>query len=153
MSKVFLLSTNISMEPYPVYPLGMAIIASALVAAGHEVLQYDFLATGESEQALAEAATSFSPDVVCLSLRNIDNVDSFAMEDAWYLAHAKKLLAVVRSNSSAPIVVGGSAFTIMPEVILDYIGAEYGVIGEGEQIVCSIVENLALGHNVPRLSD
>lgn len=153
MSKVFLLSTNISTEPYPVYPLGMAIIASALVAAGHEVLQYDFLVAGESEQALAEAVTGFSPDVVCLSLRNIDNVDSFAMEDAWYLAHAKELLGVVRANSSAPIVVGGSAFTIMPEAILDYIGAEYGVVGEGEQIVCSIVENLTLGRKVPRLSD
>ena len=153
MSKVFLLSTNISTEPYPVYPLGMAIIAGALVATGHEVLQYDFLVAGESEQALAEAVTGFSPDVVCLSLRNIDNVDSFAMEDTWYLAHAKELLGVVRTNSSAPIVVGGSAFTIMPEAIIDYIGAEYGVVGEGEQIVCSIVENLALGREVPRLSD
>ncbi|MCK4503492.1 MAG: lipid biosynthesis B12-binding/radical SAM protein [Desulfuromonadales bacterium] len=153
MSKVFLLSTNISTEPYPVYPLGMAIIAGALVAAGDEVLQYDFLAAGESEQGLATAVAGFSPDVICLSLRNIDNVDSFAMEDAWYLAQAKELLAVVRSKSSAPVIVGGSAFTIMPEAILDYIGAEYGVVGEGEQLVCSIVKNLVDGLAVPRLSD
>jgi len=153
MSRVFLLSTNVSTEPYPVYPLGMAIIAGALTAAGHEVSQYDFLAAGESEQALAEAVAAFSPDLICLSLRNIDNVDSFAMEDAWYLAQAKGLLAVARSKSTVPVIVGGSAFTIMPEAILEYLGAEYGVIGEGEQIVCRIVDDLALGRKVPRLSD
>ena len=153
MSRVFLLSTNIAIEPYPVYPLGMAIISGALVAAGHEVLQYDFLAAGESEQALAAAVAEFSPDVVCLSLRNIDNVDSFAMEEAWYLAHAKELLEVVRKNSTAPVIVGGSAFTIMPEAILDYIGAEYGVIGEGEQLICQLVAALANGEAVKRLND
>ncbi len=153
MSKVFLLSTNISTEPYPVYPLGMAIIAGALTATGHEVSQYDFLAAGESESALADAVAEFAPDVICLSLRNIDNVDSFAMEDAWYLSQAKELLAVVRRKSSAPVIVGGSAFTIMPEAILAYIGADYGVVGEGEQIVCSIVSDLVAGNKVPRLSD
>ncbi len=153
MSKVFLLSTNISMEPYPVYPLGMAIIAGALVAAGHAVVQYDFLAAGESEEALTDAVADFSPDCICLSLRNIDNVDSFAMEDAWYLSQAKELLAVVRSKSAAPVIVGGSAFTIMPEAILDYIGAEYGVIGEGEEIICSLVDALAKGDNISRLTN
>jgi len=153
MSKIFLLSTNISTEPYPVYPLGMAIISSALTAAGHEVLQYDFLAAGESFDALLNAVADFSPDVVCLSLRNIDNVDSFAMEDAWYLAQAKELLTTVRRKTSAPVIVGGSAFTIMPAAILDYLGAEYGVIGEGEEIICRIVNDLAQGREVPKLSD
>ena len=153
MSKIFLLSTNISTEPYPVYPLGMAIIAGALTAAGHEVAQYDFLAAGESQQRLLETVVAFAPDVICLSLRNIDNVDSFAMEDAWYLAHARELLELVKSKTSAPTIIGGSAFTIMPEAILDYIGADYGVIGEGEQIICTLVNDLVCGRKVARLSD
>ncbi len=75
------------------------------------------------------------------------------MEDAWFLAQAKELLAVVRSKSSAPAIVGGSAFTIMPEAILDYIGAEYGVVGEGEQVISSIVADLVAGKEVVRLTD
>ena len=43
MSRVFLLSSNISTDPYPVYPLGMAIVAGALQQAGHTVQQFDFL--------------------------------------------------------------------------------------------------------------
>ena len=153
MSKVFLLSTNVTTEPYPVYPLGMAVIAGALVEGGHEVLQFDFLAAGKSKEALIESVRDFSPDVICLSLRNIDNVDSFSMESAWYLAQAKEMADVMRANSSAPIVVGGSAFTVMPEAILNYTGVQYGIVGEGEQLVCNIVESLVAGRKVPRLSD
>ena len=44
MSRIFLVSSNTTVDPYPVYPVGMAIIASALTRAGHEVRQFDFLA-------------------------------------------------------------------------------------------------------------
>jgi lipid biosynthesis B12-binding/radical SAM protein len=153
MSKVFLLSTNVTTEPYPVYPLGMAVIAGALACGGHEVLQFDFLAAGKSKEALVASLRNFAPDVICLSLRNIDNVDSFSKENGWYLAQAKELTEIMRENSDAPIIVGGPAFTVMPEAILDYLGAEYGVVGEGEQLICNLVENLAAGRSVPRLSD
>ena len=153
MSKVFLLSTNVTKEPYPVYPLGMAVIAGALVEGGHQVLQFDFLATGESKDSLVESVRNFGPDVICLSLRNIDNVDSFSMESAWYLAQAKELADIMRANSTAPIVVGGSAFTVMPKPILDYIGIDYGIVGEGERLICDLVDNLVAGREVPRISD
>ncbi len=153
MSKVFLLSTNVTTEPYPVYPLGMAVIAGALVEGGHQVLQFDFLADGKSKENLVAAVRDFAPEVICLSLRNIDNVDSFSMESAWYLAQAKEMADVMRATSPAPIVVGGSAFTVMPEAILDYTGVEYGIVGEGERLICNIVERLVAGQKVPRLSD
>ena len=42
MGRIFLLSTNTMIEPYPVYPLGMAVVASALTSAGHTVRQFIF---------------------------------------------------------------------------------------------------------------
>lgn len=153
MSKVFLLAVNYTMEPYPVYPLGMAIIAGALEAGGHLTHQCDFLVSGKSCEAVAAEINEFQPDVVCLSIRNIDNVDSFLQEKAWYLAQARELVEVVRSCSKAPIVVGGSAFTIMPEEILDYLGCHYGVVGEGEGLICDLIDGLASGKSMPRLSN
>jgi len=152
MSKVFLLSTNYTTEPYPVYPLGMAIIAGALEAGGHQTQQCDFLVCGKSGAAVVDAVTEFQPDVICLSLRNIDNVDSFSRESAWYLAQALELVQLLRSSRNAPIIVGGSAFTIMPEEILDYLGCDYGVSGEGEGLICELIERLAAGQPVPRLN-
>lgn len=153
MSKVFLLSTNYTTEPYPVYPLGMAIIAGALEAGGHQTRQCDFLVAGKSCAAVVAAITEFQPDVIGLSLRNIDNVDSFSQQTAWYLAQAKELVESIRSCSSAPIIVGGAAFTIMPEEILTYLGCDHGVIGEGEGLICALVDGLTAGRSMPRLSN
>lgn len=151
MSRVFVLSVNTTVEPYPVYPLGMAVIASALVARGHEVCQFDFLAAGCSEEDLRKRLEAFAPDVVCFSLRNIDNVDSFCSEKAWYLAKARQQLQLIRATTDVPVILGGAAFSIMPEAILDYVGADYGIVGEGERAVCELVEALAQGVAMPRI--
>ena len=100
MSRVFLLSSNITIDPYPVYPIGMAVVASALVSAGHRVEQFDYLASGKSEAGLRERLKEFAPDYIGLSLRNIDNADSFSDLGGWYLNVAKNLLGVVRGRGA-----------------------------------------------------
>ena len=54
MSRIFLISSNTTIDPYPVYPVGMAIIASALAEAGHEVRQFDFLVAEQSDRGPAQ---------------------------------------------------------------------------------------------------
>lgn len=151
MSRVFLFSANTTMEPYPVYPLGMAVLAGALVGEGHEVRQFDFLAAGGDEERLRRELAEFAPDLVGISLRNIDNVDSFCGESAWYLARVRELVQLIRAATEAPLVVGGSAFSIMPEAILAYLDVDYGIVGEGERALCSLVTDLAEGREVPVL--
>lgn len=145
MSRIFLLSSNVAYDPYPVYPLGMAAVAAALVAAGHDVCQFDHLSEGSSQDKLRDSVRAFAPDVVGLSLRNIDNVDSFSGEAGWYLDIARRLVRVLREGTQSPIMVGGPAFSLMPEEILEYIEADYGVVGEGEQVACNLVEALSFG--------
>jgi lipid biosynthesis B12-binding/radical SAM protein len=153
MSNFFLLSSNVSSDPYPVYPLGMAVVAAALSTAGHRVRQYDYLASGCSEIHLMEALKEFNPDFVGISLRNIDNVDSFSAEKEWYLAENRHLVDIIRLQTAAPIVVGGSGFSILPADILDYLAADYGVVGEGERALCDLVSDLEQGRAVPRIVD
>jgi lipid biosynthesis B12-binding/radical SAM protein len=151
MSKIFLLSTNICVNPYPVYPLGMALIASALASRGHLVRQFDFLAENRSESRLYQAITSFDPNYIGVSIRNVDSVDSFTTDSGWYLAEDKRVISLVRRITDVPIIVGGSGFSLIPEEILDYTGADYGVVGEGEKVVCDLLEALESGLSVPRI--
>lgn len=151
MSNFFLLSSNVSSDPYPVYPLGMAVVAAALNNAGHHVHQYDHLASGCSEIHLRETLKEFNPDFVGISLRNIDNVDSFSAESEWYLAENRQLVDIIRQETAAPIIVGGSGFSILPVDILDYLAADYGVVGEGERALCDLVSDLEQGRAVPRI--
>lgn len=149
--KIFLLSTNTDREPYPVYPLGMAVVAAALTAAKHKVQQFDYLASGESDALLLEAIEDFQPHVIGLSLRNIDNVDSFGSLDQWFLGRTKQIVNLLRSVVDVPIIVGGSAFSIMPDAILDFLGADFGVEGEGEQAVLDLLERVDQNGGGPRI--
>jgi len=107
---VFFSPPDTTIEPYPVYPLGMAVVASPRLGR-HEVRQFDFLTEGESMDALGSALRAFDPDLVGISLRNVDNEDSFSGESGWYLDTARRLAGRVRDATSAPLVLGGGAFS------------------------------------------
>lgn len=151
MSRIFFISSNTMTDPYPVYPLGMAVVSGALTRAGHEVRQYDSLVHDYSLAQLQEQIKAFAPDVLAISLRNIDNVDSFSGEDGWYLKEVKELIADIRQVISIPVVVGGPALTILPEEIAAYLEVDHAIIGEGERSMPELVDALAEGKVVPQL--
>ena len=141
--KILLISTNWETSPYPVYPIGMGMVASALKQAGHEVELFDFLQSGKSTEALVEKVQSVQPDAVGVSIRNIDNVN--AVNEHRYIHTVRDLVKDVRAVTAAPVILGGSAFSIMPKEILEKVGADYGVVGEGEVVICNFIEQLAAG--------
>jgi lipid biosynthesis B12-binding/radical SAM protein len=141
--KTLLIATNVAQTPYPVYPLGMAIVAAALRAAGHETAQFDFLQNDASLEAVAQAVRRERPDLVGLSMRNIDNVNM--MNEQRYVAVVRDIAQIVRRECGARIVLGGSAFSILPETLMTLIGADYGVRGEGESAAVELADSLAAG--------
>jgi lipid biosynthesis B12-binding/radical SAM protein len=149
--KVLLVAANPAVEPYPVYPLGLACVAAAAQAAGRLVRQFDYLTVGSeaAAQALAAELRSFQPDVVGVGLRNIDGADSLNQDN--YLDTAAALVAVVRAATGAPIILGGAAFSLAPEAILDRLGADYGVVGEGELSFPWLIAALQAGEAPDRI--
>lgn len=149
MSTVLLVSVNTCQDPYPVYPLGMSMVARGLEDAGHEVRQMDLLTDGEPGALLA-AAIALAPVCVGLSLRNVDNVDSVSDGGEWQLGPAKELTDGLR-RAGLPVVVGGAGFSLLPEAILEHLGADHGIVGEGEELMPELVARLAAGLPAPRL--
>jgi len=146
MSRVLLVSSNQVTNPYEVYPLGVAVIAGALVSRGHQVEQFDMLVAGDNGfAALGELVRQTAPEFICLSLRNLDNADSFSGRKGWYLDRERELVAFLRSLTSAPLILGGAGFSLMPEAVIDHLKADYGIIGEGEKALCALIEDLAAG--------
>ncbi|MBN2427432.1 MAG: lipid biosynthesis B12-binding/radical SAM protein [Deltaproteobacteria bacterium] len=151
MSRIFLISSNKHTDPYPVYPLGMAVVARALEATGHSVKQFDCLVQGDSFEELRPAIEAFSPDFLAISIRNIDDVDSFSGEAGWYLGQVKNLIDNLRNISSARVIIGGPGLTIMPETITDYLGADHAVVGEGEKRLPELIAALGAGNPAARV--
>jgi lipid biosynthesis B12-binding/radical SAM protein len=151
MSRIFLISSNTIADPYPVYPLGMAVLTAALSSQGHTIHQFDYFAVAQSLERLRSTLSRFNPDIVGLSLRNIDNVDSTSPDGGWSLELNRDLVRMIREMTDAPVVLGGPGFSIMPEAILDYIGADYGVAGEGESLFNRLIQHIHEGKALNRI--
>lgn len=141
--KVLLISANVTLSPYPVYPLGVSMIAAALTKAGHEVLQADYLQQETSLEAIGSQVEQFKPDFVGISVRNIDNTN--LMNEKWYIQNVKNLVEVVKKITNVKVVLGGAGFSLIPDLILKETGADYGIIGEGEALIVEFANNAAKG--------
>ncbi len=119
------------------------MVAEVARGRGHEVREGDLLRAGPALEPAVDAVRSFQPEVIGLSLRNIDNCDSCDL--ASYNDPYAELVRVLRHNTPAPIVLGGSGYSLFPEALLEQSGADYGVVGEGETVFCRLVDQLISG--------
>jgi radical SAM superfamily enzyme YgiQ (UPF0313 family) len=138
--RILLLSPNTEKLPDPVAPLGLAYLASALQAKGYEVQCLDLCFVENWEEATAKAILAFSPAVMGLSLRNVDNVSY--PNTISYLPFYKRVMERLRELSPARIFLGGSGFTLIPAALLQYLGADGGIVGEGEEAFPRMLEGL-----------
>ena len=149
MARIFLLACNVTREPYPVYPLGLAMIAGSARRAGHEVMEWDLLSRPEPLEQTAARARDFRPGVIGLSLRNVDNTDS--VENVSYVDHYHRVVEALRREIPAcPIVIGGAAVSLFPEELLRHTGGDYAVVGEGETAFNRLVAELTSGAAPPQ---
>ena len=145
--KVLLISANTARSPYPVYPIGISMVAAALRQAGHEVCLFDCLQHEQTLEALSALLRAEPPALVGISIRNIDNVN--LLHEERYIDGVRLLVERIRAETKARIVLGGSGFSLMPDAILEAVGADYGVVGEGEGVFTAFVTAAAKG-NYPR---
>jgi lipid biosynthesis B12-binding/radical SAM protein len=141
--KILLISANVTLSPYPLYPLGVSIVAAVLTKAGHEVLQADFLQQNTSLDAIGKEVQEFGPDLVGISVRNIDNVN--LLHEQHYIQNVKNIVNTVRTVSNAKVLLGGAGFSLIPDLILKETGADYGIVGEGEVLAVEFANNAAKG--------
>jgi radical SAM superfamily enzyme YgiQ (UPF0313 family) len=145
---VLLVSANRERQPYPVVPNGLACVASALDARGHEVRFLDLCFARDPLRAVERAAIQFDPGIVGVSIRNIDNSDSIALRH--YTPEAKSVFeAIRRSAPNARLIAGGAAFGVAPEALFKELGVDYAVAGDGERAAVSLVDALIEGSDVP----
>jgi len=103
--RVMLVYTNRTRILEPAPPIGLSYVATATRKAGHEVRFLDLMTSREPETELAEVLQEFQPDVVGLSVRNIDNI--IAQRTTWQLDELHQIIAVVRQHSRAQIILAG----------------------------------------------
>ena len=80
----------------------------------------------------------FQPDLIGVSLRNLDNVSY--VDPQWALPATKEVIEKVRSITDAPIVCGGPGFSLLPEACFAYLEPDMGVAGDGGESFAQLAE-------------
>src|SRR3981081_2033627 len=149
-ARVLLVSTNRERQPYPVVPNGLACVASALDAAGHHIRFLDLCFAANPVASAQSAAAEFKPDIIGVSVRNIDNSDAIALRH--YTPEARTVLHALRQAApGAKITAGGAALGVAPEALFRDLGVDYAVAGDGERASVALVDALSSGAPVEAL--
>jgi radical SAM superfamily enzyme YgiQ (UPF0313 family) len=141
--KILFVSTNRLKRIMPPMPLGLASVIAQIDDSRHEIQVLDLMFAEQPEAELKARLAGFSPDLVALSVRNIDNQSCYHTE--YLLPEDKKVVEWCREASAATLVVGGTAFTVSPVAVFEYLEADFGIAGEGEIAFRELVERLDRG--------
>ena len=143
--RVLLISANTERINMVTIPLGLGVVAAATRRAGHHVDFLDLLREPDPVVAVRRAIAAHPPDVIGISVRNID--DQTRESPRFLLAQVKPVVEACRACCRAPIVLGGAGYSIFPDAALAYLGAEFGVCGDGEVAFPALVACTANGRD------
>ena len=138
--KALLVSANTEQMNMPTIPLGLACVAEAAKNAGHDVTLLDLMFETDTNAALKKVIAKFSPECIGISVRNIDDQNSETHK--FLLDNVKAVMMTCRHLSKAPIVLGGAGYSMFPKSALAYLGADFGIEGEGEIAFTTLLTHL-----------
>ena len=143
--RVLLVSANREHLPDPIFPLGLAYVAAAVQNAGHQIEVADLCFGHNPLKDLRMQVYRFQPQIIGLSLRNVDNAAYPLTVD--YLALHREVVDTLHEISDAPVVLGGSGFSIMPRAYMSELDGDWGIAGEGERAFVELLQALEHGQN------
>ncbi len=139
--KVLFVYSNQVRDLLPAPPIGLSYVASATANAGHEVEFVDLLLNEKGLHHLEQRLREFAPEVVAISVRNIDNVIHQRL--ITHLNELARQTRLIRRHSQAHIVIGGPAISVLGCQALQHIDADFAVLGEGEESFPALLEQIA----------
>ena len=143
--RVLLIATNRDsrlmsrMDARPL-PIGLAYVAGHLDPGRHSTKVLDLMFSDDYQADVAAVVKEYQPDLVGLSIRNLDN--GSYLDPQWALPVTKEVTQLIRSISSATIVCGGPAFSILPRECFAYVEPDLGIAGDGGETFAELADRL-----------
>lgn len=127
--KILLINPPIRLDSPPsVFPLGQGYIAKALMNASHDVKVLDINGMRYPKEIVEEHLRNLSFDVAAIG----GLITTYSYVE-WLIQQIKQI------KPGAKIVVGGGLGSSIPEIVLNNLGADAVVIGEGEITIVELI--------------
>ena len=147
---VLLIQSYLGGNETPVYPLGLACLKSELDGMNVRVFDPNLSEEGREQvyMRLAEILADFCPDVIGISLRNIDSTNKRNVV-FYYDEFIQLVVFLKKHRAKTVIVVGGSGFSMFAETIMNSRPEiDFGIYLEGERTFPALLQSLNAPENV-----
>lgn len=134
-----------------IFPIGLCYIGTALADRGHEVKLLDPNLYDEPYTEIERRSRDFMPDVVGISLRNIDTTQKLDLF-CYYKTLMPTVAVVKKAVPGARVMVGSTGFSMFARQIMEKNpDIDFGVFLEGDESVPELLDNLENAWNVKGL--
>ncbi len=124
-------------------PIGLAYIAGHLDHERHQVKVIDLMFADDYLAEVEQNVRDFQPHVVGISLRNLSN-HSY-LNTQWALPITRDVIARIREHSTATIIVGGPAFSLLPKQCFEFLKPDFGVAGDAGETFAEACDRIEFG--------
>ena len=133
-------------EVHPL-PLGLAYVAAYIDPERHSLKLVDLMFADDYLAETERVVRDFAPELVGISLRNLDDGSYVAPQSA--LPVTKAVIDKIRSISNALIVCGGPAFSLLPEACFAYLEPDVGLAGDAVEVFAELADLVEQGAITP----
>jgi radical SAM superfamily enzyme YgiQ (UPF0313 family) len=133
-------------------PIGLAYVAGHLDPDRHTTKVLDLMFSDDYLAEVEATVKEFQPDVVGLSIRNLDN--GSYLDPQWTLPVAKDVTERIRTLSQATIICGGPAFSVLPKECFAFVEPDLGIVGDAGETFAELAGRLEASeayHDLPGL--
>jgi len=128
-------------------PLGLAILMGALRESRHEVRLVDLMFTLAPRQAIRRAIAESSPDLIGISVRNLDAIGRRRVPRPVggvhsFLPDIRTWIRTCRQYSQAPIVLGGPAVSLLPRDAFEALEPDFLLAGDASRTLPELAERV-----------
>ncbi len=140
MQKILLVNSN-RIHP-PVGPIGLDYIGASILQAGYEIDLIDFSIEKDPDSAVKRyfATAHREPLLAGITFRNVD--DCFWPQAQSFVHELTAIVSQLKEANNGPVLLGGSGYSLFPKRLLETTGADFGVYGDGEAAVVSLIQTL-----------
>lgn len=137
--RIAFISANQEKLPDPVVPLGLFYIMGSISDEFSKEF-WDLCFEAEPLDYVKKKIQEVNPDVVVISMRNIQNNDYSNIETN--LNYYRDLVKEIQLQTVSPIILGGSGFSVIPTQIMEFVKPTFGISGEGEYSVSLLLNTI-----------
>ncbi len=145
--KILFINSNRYQHP-PVIPIAIEYLAGALSKTNHSYAILDLCFADDPIAEIRNSINIHNPDVIGITIRQVDTV--LYQNNEFFLPEIKEYITICKENDRI-VILGGVGFSIMPEKILDYTDANYGIEGPGELALIDVLNKLENNEDIQRV--